>query len=352
MGDLLSYDGHRVQAVGSAAQALAQVAQQPPDMVLLDVLMPDTDGFTACRQLRRQPSMAAVPIVMVTSLDAKDDRVRGLEAGADDFLSKPISHAELLARVRSLLRIKRLYDEVDAQRRALTQWSQLLEQRVDEKLHEIERLSRLKRFFSPRLAERLVAEDRDPLLASHRREVTVLFADLRGFTAFAERAAPERVMAMLGEFHHTMGELIFRHEGTLERFTGDGMMVFFNDPDPVEDHALRATALACEMRDAARALTARWRGDGGPEGLGLGLSRGVATIGAIGSAERLDYAAIGLVTNRAARLCAEARAGEILACEQVWRSVAGHYAGREAGALSLKGFMGPVPAHAIDGPRR
>lgn len=351
IADLLTHAGHCVVSASGAVDALAQGESMPPDLVLLDVLMPDIDGFALCREMRRRAAFEAVPIVMVTSLDAREDRLRGLEAGADDFLSKPIGHTELRARVRSLLRIKRLYDEVCQQRQALTQWSQLLEQRVDEKIRQIERLTRLTRFLPPRLAQRLVAEDREDLLTSHRAEVTVLFADLRGFTAFAESAAPERVMEVLVRFHRLMGELIFQHGGTLERFTGDGMMVFFNDPDPVADHAWHATVLACAMRQAAAALTVEWRVGGGPEGLGLGLSRGQATIGAIGFAERQDYAAIGLVTNRAARLCAEARAGEILVCEHVWRDLAGRVDGREAGALALKGFQGPVRAYAIDGLR-
>jgi len=346
--DLLRHCGYEVSTADSGASGLYAALNAPPDLILLDVLMPDMDGFSVCRCMREAAALKAVPIVMVTTLDAKDDLVRGLEAGADDFLSKPVMRAELQARVQSLLRVKSLHDAGEAQRKELADWSALLEQRVQDKLKEIEQLSELKRFFSPRLAERLLGVDRARLMASHRREVTVLFADLRGFTAFAERADAARVMQLLREFHGAMGELIFRFEGTLERFTGDGMMVFFNDPDPIDDHAGRAVALACAMRDRARDLMPAWQSIGGPEGLGIGLSSGPATIGVIGFESRVDYAAIGSVTNRAARLCGEAPAGEVLVCAEVWRAVHERVAGDAVGALRLKGFAQPVPAWRID----
>jgi len=351
LADLLTVEGHQVDQAESGALGLAMAQAAPPDLVLLDVLMPEMDGFETCRQMRRLPALAAVPIVMVTTLDAKGDRIQGLDAGADDFLSKPVMRAELQARVRSLLRVKALYDEVERQRAELARWSGQLEQRVAEKLREIERLSELKRFFSPRLAERLTSEEGSTLLRSHRREVTVLFADLRGFTAFAEGTNADVVMGTLREFHSVMGELIFRHGGTLERFTGDGMMVFFNDPDPVDDHAARAVALACAMRDSAGALARTWpkvAGDNGL-GLGLGLSVGPATIGAIGFEARIDYAAIGSVTNRAARLCAEAAAGEVLVCEALWQRLGPRLVGEAAGPFHLKGFARPTAASSVKG---
>jgi len=355
LADLLSADGHRVRSAADGEQALVMARERPPDLVLLDVLMPGLDGFTVCRLLRADGALATVAVVMVTTLDAKQDRIRGLDAGADDFLTKPIVRAELQARVRSLLRVKALYNEVERQRAELARWSVELEARVEEKLREIERLSELKRFFSPRLAERLVAEDRIDLLTSHRREVTVLFADLRGFTAFAERSDAEVVMRTLREFHTAMGELIFRYGGTLERFTGDGMMVFFNDPDPEPDHAERAVALACAMRDRAEELGRAWSLNAGPTGLGLGLSLGPATIGAIGFEARIDYAAIGSVTNLAARLCAEASSGEVLVCETLWQAIQPHCRGRCAGVYEFKGFSRAttafrVEAHAFKAP--
>jgi adenylate cyclase len=339
--DRLEHAGYAAQGVASGAQALVAAVERAPDLVLLDVVMPGMDGFEVCRALRRLPSFAAVPIVMLTSLEASDERVRALDAGADDFVSKPVVAAELLARVRSLLRVKTLYDTVARQREELARWSATLEQRVQQELARSERLSRLTRFFSPRLAARLVAETGDDPLRSHRGEVSVLFADLRGFTAFADAAEPRQVMAMLAQFHAAMGALIFEAEGTLERFTGDGMMVFFNDPDPLPDHALRAVHLAVAMQAAMPPLLAQWPGLGG---LAIGISRGPATLGAVGFAHRVDYAAIGPVTNRAARLCAQARGGEVLVCEAVQGDLAGRVACEPLPPLELKGFAQPVAA--------
>src|SRR5881296_3524837 len=245
----------------------------------------------------------------ITALDPGQERVKGVEAGADDFLSKPIHQPEILARVRSLLRIKSLYDE-------LTELNHTLERRVSEQVTQLERLSRLKRFFSPALAEAIVSGGADDPLKSHRREIVVVFLDLRGFTAFAETSEPEEVMSVLREYHAAMGELVLTHEGTLERFTGDGMMIFFNDPVPVPNPAERATRMALAMRERVRDLRVKWRKRGVDLDLGIGIAQGYATIGAIGFEGRLDYGAIGTVTNLAARLCGEAKPGQILIAQR------------------------------------
>ena len=314
VGDRLAFAGYEVIGVSNGFEAVRTASTWQPGLIVLDVMMPGLDGFEVCRQLRALPGFAAVPIVMLTALNASQDRVRGLDAGADDFVSKPVVFVELLARVRALLRTKALFDTVEQQRVELARWASTLEERVQEEVAQVQRLSRLRRFFSPNLAARLVADCSDDPLRSHRREVSVLFADLRGFTGFAEAAEPERVMDLLSQFHEAMGALIFEFEGTLERFTGDGMMVFFNDPDWQPDHSLRAVRLGLAMQGAARPLLDRWHGEGGPAGLGIGISRGPATLGAIGFRSRVDYAAIGAVTNRAARLCAEAPADAVLVC--------------------------------------
>jgi adenylate cyclase len=343
----LQHMGHAVRQADSGAQALALSEAETPDLVLLDVLMPGMDGLETCRRLRAMPALRAVPIVLVTSLEAPEDCVRGLEAGADDFIIKPFNPAELQARVRSLLRVKRLFDESHRQQAALAEWSATLERRVAEGVAEVERLSRLKRFFSPRLAQRLVGDGGDVAWRSHRGEVTVLFADLRGFSAFAETCGVERVMALLAEFHAVMGRLIFEAEGTLERFTGDGMMVFFNDPDPMPDHSAQAVRLALAMQAAARQLAEDWQRGGGPQGLAIGLARGTATLGAVGFEARLDYAAIGPVTNLAARLCAEAGAGEVWVSQAVSDELQGRAKLQALPPLQLKGFAQPVAAWRV-----
>ena len=255
LADLLSAKGYAVVTAESGPEALKTVDAEQPDLVLLDVVMPGMSGYEVCRRIRENPATGILPVVMVTALDPSEERINGLEAGADDFLTKPINQAELLARVRSLLRIKQLYDTVQAQAGQLAEWNKTLEQRVQEQVGQLERLGRLKRFFSPQLAELIVEGGTEDPLKSHRREVTVVFLDLRGFTAFAETSEPEEVMGVLREYHAAMGKLILAHEGTLERFTGDGMMIFFNDPVPVPNPAARALRMAVAMRDRVGELT-------------------------------------------------------------------------------------------------
>jgi adenylate cyclase len=340
LADLLTVKGYAVLTAASGAEALAVVGRERPDLVLLDVVMPEMSGYEVCRRLRADPRTALTPVVMVTALDPAEERVKGIEAGADDFLSKPINQPELLARVRSLLRIKRLHDD-------LRELNRTLEQRVQEQVAQLERLGRLRRFFSPQLAEAIVSGGAEDPLRSHRREITVVFLDLRGFTAFAETAEPEEVMGVLHEYHAEMGRLILEHEGTLERFTGDGMMIFFNDPVPVPDPAERAVRMAVAMRDRVAELTVGWRRSGFDLHLGVGIAQGYATLGAIGFEGRWDYGAIGTVTNLAARLCAEAGPGQILVPRRVLGAVEHLVESEPAGALALRGFLRPVEAFNI-----
>ncbi len=340
LADILKFKGYEVITAGGGSEALDQVNAAQPDLVLLDVMMPDINGYDVCRKIRAEPRTATLPVVMVTALDPAQERVKGLEAGADDFLTKPINQAELLARVRSLLRVKDLHDQLGA-------LNQSLEQRVQEQVSELERLSRLKRFFSPQLAEAILHGGADDPLKTHRREITVVFLDLRGFTAFAETAEPEEVMGVLREYHAAMGQLIVEHEGTLERFTGDGMMVFFNDPVPVPNAAERAIRMACAMRERVEELRRRWLKQGFDLALGVGISQGYATIGAIGFEGRWDYGAIGTVTNLSARLCGEAKGGQVLVSSRVANAVEALADVEEVGALTLKGLLKPVPAFNV-----
>ena len=345
--DLLTVHGYALRSAHDGASCLASVAQSPPDLILLDVLMPGMDGFTVCRKLREDPANRMLPIVLVTSLDPHQERVRGLDAGADDFLSKPIHAPELLARVRSLLRVKRLYDQVEAQARELAVWNATLEQRVAEEVAKNERLGRLKRFLSPQLADLIVAGGADDPLKSHRCEIAVVYIDLRGFTAFAETTEPEMVMDALHDYHAAMGHLVEQFGGTLERFTGDGMMVFFNDPVPIPDPASRAVEMAIGMRAECQRLAAVWGKQGFALGAGIGVAFGYATLGAIGFEQRIDYGAIGTVTNLAARLCAEAAAGEILVSQRVHAEIDGRYQTEPLAAMSIRGLARPQLAYRL-----
>ena len=350
LADILSVKGYEAITADSGAQALARVEADAPDLILLDVMMPGMSGYEVCQAIRANPAHAMLPIVLVTALDPAQERAKGLEAGADDFLSKPVNQAELLARVKSLLRIKLLYDEVNRQRDQLAQWNRDLEQRVADGVAQLARVGRLKRFFSPALAEAIVAGGTDDPLKSHRREITVVFLDLRGFTAFTETADPEEVMGVLGEYHAEMGRLILAHEGTLERFTGDGIMVFFNDPVLVPDAAQRAVRMVLAMQTEVKRLAAGWRKRGYDLQMGVGIAQGFATIGGIGFEGRIDYGAIGTVTNLAARLCGEAKGGETLIAPRVVAALEDAFAVEALPELTLKGFHRPVAAYRLPAP--
>ena len=347
LADVLSAKGYAVATASSGAEALAQVEAEKPDLVLLDVVMPEMSGYEVCRQIRVQPGAEILPVVMVTALDPAEERIKGLEAGADDFLSKPIHQAELLARVRSLLRIKELYETVQAQAAELAGWNQTLERRVEEQVAQLERLGRLKRFFSPQLAELIVTGGTDDPLKTHRRDITVVFLDLRGFTSFAENVEPEEVMAVLRDYHGEMGKLILEHEGTLERFTGDGMMIFFNDPVPVADAADRAIRMSLAMRQRVAEMIVGWRKLGYDLALGIGIARGYATIGGIGFEGRWDYGAIGTVTNLASRLCGEAKPGQIIVSKKFVATIEDLVETEPIGELTLKGFHRPITAYNV-----
>lgn len=347
LADLLTVKGYSVVTATSGREALDQVESEQPDLVLLDVVMPEMSGYEVCRKIRENPTTGILPVVMVTALDPSEERVKGLEAGADDFLTKPINQAELLARVRSLLRIKELYDTVQAQAGQLSDWNKNLERQVEEQVTQLERLGRLKRFFSPQLAELIVAGGAEDPLKTHRREVAVVFLDLRGFTAFAETSEPEEVMGVLREYHAEMGKLVLNHEGTLERFTGDGMMIFFNDPVPLPNPAERAIRMALAMRERVEELTVKWGKRGYELDFGVGIAQGYATIGAIGFEGRWDYGAIGTVTNLAARLCGEAKPGQILISQRLLGTVEDIVEVDSVGELTLKGFHRPITAYNI-----
>jgi class 3 adenylate cyclase len=254
-----------------------------------------------------------------------------------------------------MLRIKMLHDIVEQQAirladqaATLANLNATLEARVSLQVSELERMSKLKRFLSPQIAD-IVARsgNTDSLLESHRREVTVVFCDLRGFTAFTEIAEPEEVMLVLNEYHAALGALIDKYEGTLERFAGDGLLTLFNDPIACPDHTERAILMALDMRDAIARLGLEWHKRGHELGFGIGIALGFATLGRIGFERRFDYSAVGSVTNLASRLCDEARAGQIIVDQRAFHRVEGSFVAKQMEALKLKGFRRHVDAYEI-----
>jgi adenylate cyclase len=345
---ILSPRGYVVHQATSGEEALEVLAATPVDLVLLDILMPGIDGYEVCRRIRDQEQTAYLPVVMVTA-SGDEQKVKALEAGADDFLTKPINTSELLARVASLARIKRYQDTITRQSNELAAWNRELESRVAAQVAQLDRMNRLRRFLSPQLAELIVDSGDESFLQSHRREIVVVFCDLRGFTTFAESSEPEEVIGVLREYHEALGDLIFRFEGTLERFAGDGLMVFFNDPVRCDDGPLRAIRMSVAMRSRVQSLAESWARQGHDLALGIGIAQGYATLGKIGFEGRFDYAAIGSVTNLAARLCSEAEPWQILAAERVFAAAGDVVVGEDAGLMQLRGFTRSVHAFSVRG---
>jgi adenylate cyclase len=343
----LESQGYEVLTAGDGEEALAKVRGHVPDLVLLDIMMPKLDGIETVKRLKADPELPFIPVILVTAKADAKDVIAGLESGGDDYLTKPVDHAALTARVRAMLRIKALHDTVQQQAGEIAAWNRELEARVAAQLAEIERTGVLKRFLAPQLAELILSQGDEGILASHRRDIVVVFCDLRGFTAFAETAEPEEVVDLLSEYHAVLGPIVTRFEGTIGHFSGDGLMVFFNDPLPCPDAAGRAVQMATAMRDAATALVTAWRRRGRDLGFGVGIAQGYATLGKIGFAERIDYTAIGTVCNLAARLCAEARDGQILLSRRIAAAVEGTAALEEIGDLALKGLSQAVAVFNI-----
>jgi class 3 adenylate cyclase len=339
MAEILRTRGYTVSTAANGAEALERVREARPDVVVSDILMPQLDGYALCRRLRASAETALLPVILVTSIEAQDERVRGLEAGADDFLSRPINWEELFARVRSLLRVKALQDE-------LKELNAQLEERVREHVKQLERLSRLKRFFSRPVAEAIVAGGEE-MLRPHRREITAVFLDLRGFTAFTDRADPDEVMELLRDYHVTLGKTVDQFGGTLEHFAGDGIMIFFSDPLPVDRPAERAVRMALALQEAFTPISSAWARIGHDVGLGIGIAQGEATLGVIGSEQRWEYAAIGNVPNLSARLCGVAQAGEIILDAQTEHDVAHLAETEQVGPLTLRGFAHPIAAFRL-----
>ena len=345
---LLSED-YRVTVATNGQKALELAIASPPDLILLDIMMPVMSGYEVLERMRHDDRLREVPVVVTSAVDQLESVIRCVKLGAEDYLVKPFDQTLLRARIEASLEKKRLRDQVRTQAAELAEWNRKLEERVQEQVTQLERLGRLKGFFSPPVAEYILGSGGEELLKSHRREVVVAFLDMRGFTAFTDRSEPEEVMEVLSDYHRVMGELILKHQGTLEHFAGDGMMIFFNDPIRLENPTLNAISMALEMQRSFVPLRTVWRKRGYNLDLGIGITQGYATLGAIGFEGRWDYACIGSVTNLAARLCSEAKAQQILTNDKTLARIDDIVEAEPLGDMTLKGMTHPVPVFSITG---
>ncbi len=336
----LTDQGYAIERANDGEEALKKVESFLPDVILLDYMMPKMNGIEVVRRLKQDERYKAIPVILLTAKASQEDKVKGLDAGAEDYVVKPFDSIELLARVRSMTRLKQMHD-------SLEEWNRTLAEKVTQQVVEMERMSRLKRYLSPQIAETVLESEDDSLFKSHRREITVVFLDLRNFTTFSDSAEPEEVIELLRTYHAEMGKLIFEFEGTLERFTGDGIMVFFNDPIPCADHTEKAVRMAVKMRASVKDLRVGWLKKGYDLDLGVGLVAGYATLGTIGFEGRIDYGAVGNVTNLAARLCSEANGGQILTNQRTLNKIEDFVKVEPLEELQLKGFARPVAAFNI-----
>jgi DNA-binding response OmpR family regulator len=347
LADLLTVKGYEVNTAASGLEALAIIESELPDLVLLDIMMPGMDGYEVCRRIRQNPTTEVLPVVMVTALDPSQERTKGIEAGADDFLGKPVNQQELLARVRSLLRVKQYYDTIQQQKAQLADWNKKLECRVKEQLSQIEKMGRLKRFLSPHLAEMVMSGETEDPFKTHRQDVTVVFIDLRGFTAFTQVSEPEEIMAVLKEYHASMGTIIQQFNGTVENIAGDGIMVVFNDPVPVPKPTELALQMVLVMREHMAQIKSKWEKQGYDLDCGFGIAHGYATIGAIGFEGRWDYSTIGTVSNLASRLCDEAKGNQIIIDQKTLSYIEEIVETEPLGHFELKGFSKPINAFNV-----
>ena len=317
---------YQIVIARDGAEAVEHARHVRPDLILTDVMMPKMSGHDLLQSVRADKALRSIPVIFLTARAGTEARIESLDAGADDYLSKPFDELELLARVGNLIRTR-------AQERELVQLQK----------------EKIARFLPRNLADMIMSGEHEDFFKGHRREITVVFIDLRGFTAFVEETDPEEVMTILRDYQAVMGRLVSEYGGTLERFVGDAVMVYFNDPLPCPNHGQQAVQMAMAMRQAINSLQEEWKKRGIQLGAGIGIATGYATIGAVGFEDRLDYAAIGPVTNLAARLCSEAQHGQILVSDRVLPFVERLVTFESIGELMLKGIQKPVAVSQVVG---
>ncbi len=327
---LLTSDGYDVTTAADGHEALEFVAEDEPDLVLLDVMMPGMNGFEVCEQLKAGETTRFIPIVLITALDGIEDKLRGIAAGADDFLTKPFNRQELKARVRSLLRIRRLHNE------------------VEQKRHVLSRL--LNRYVSEEIVNTILQNPEERMrLGGEKREIAILFADIRGFTSFSENTSAEKVVEVLNECFHDITELVFKHRGTFDKYLGDSVLAFYGAPISYGDDLERCLQTALDMQESFRRIRDGWTD---PQlktlGLGIGINFGEVIVGNVGSERLMDYTVIGDRVNTAQRLEQSAQGDQILISEAVYNLMEDRIKATEIPPVTVKGKREPVRAFVLE----
>jgi adenylate cyclase len=349
LSELIADAGYDVIQTQSVAHALERLREDGIDLVISDVRMPEMSGYDFCRAARAQMMNEYVPIILLTGELDEFEIIKGLDAGADDFLLKPARLPDLIAKMRSLLRIRSLQNKNLEQAKKLAEWNRDLHERVNLQVVELNRLERLKRYFSQSVAELIVSDDFENRLKSHRKIITALFVDLRRFTAFAESVEPEEVSRILSEFYSTVGSVSARFEVTVGNIAGDGILFFFNDPIDTINHREKAVEMALELRKCLNERVQIWTNQGYNLGFGIGLAEGEATIGGVGFQQFWTYTVVGSTVNLASRLCSEANDGEILISDRFRTRITGELITETRGKTLLKGFSSEITIFNIKG---
>ena len=337
---------------GEAALEISRT--QEPDLILLDVIMPGMDGIEVCRRLKENAALPFIPVVMITAKSGVEDLVIGFEAGADEYLTKPLDQAALIARVKSMLRLKSFHDvacdqatQLEVETAALERWNETLEHQMQKQITDLECMGRLKQFLSPPLAEWVVALDEGEPSMSQHREVTVLCCALPGFMTLVNRVASEVVVGVLQAYYRSVGPLMTQFGGHLKRMDSDELLVVFNAPLPCSDPVIRAVSMAIEMRRQLAKLTEEWQSRGYALDFGVGVAHGDAILRLVDLDGQLDYAVIGFPRYLASRLCGEAEGGRILVNQSVWERIKDQGQAGPAGELTVHGQTDPVPVYEV-----
>ncbi len=341
LGQLLAPEGFEVQVARSGEQAIKLLQERLPNIMLLDVVMEGMSGYDVCKLVRADEGMRALPIILVTGARPGEEKAQGLNAGADEFLTKPVAREDLLARVRALLR-------VDTMHRQMVDWNRQLEERVATQVREMQKLDQLRNFLPAHVAD-LVAEGDDSLLSPRRRRITACFLDLHGFMEFAETAEPEEVMEVLGQYYQAVGGLAEKSGGTVEHFEGSGISLLFNAPVKMDDPEIAAVGFLVDMQKQGAALIKDWEDCGYELRLQLSAASGYASVGVLGFGGRSQYCANGAVMTLTRKLCEQSEDGQVLIDEKTLDVVSDEFETELLGERQLKGFSRPVAITAVIG---